>query len=234
MQWYIGTSGWGYKAWENRFYPKGIKPTERIRFYAQHFIAVEINNTFYRLPPKKQITNWEAIVPEGFTFAIKASQYITHRKRLKEPEETLVKFMDLASVQEKGGPILFQLPPRFHMDLERLEEFLQTLPKERRYTIEFRDPTWHTEPVYRLLKRYRVAFCLFEKGNLYSPRLTTTDFLYVRLHGRKEGYRGNYSNAALKDWHDWAEDQGLDTYFFFDNTDEKLYALENALTLQSF
>ena len=231
MRWHVGTSGWGYAAWRGTFYPDELPDNQRLSYYARFLDAVEINTSFYHLPKPQQIRGWEAIVPKDFTFTVKGSRYITHMKRLAEPEESLPKLMTLLEVQKKPSPVIFQLPPRFPKNAERLEAFLSALPGGRRYAIEFRDPDWHSEDIYTLLRAHNVGFCLFEKGELRSPKLYTADFSYVRLHGRKEGYKGCYSQAALRAWHRWLAEQRRDAYIFFDNTDEELYALENA---QSF
>lgn len=229
MQWHVGTSGWGYDAWNGIFYPEDLPDRERIGFYAQYFDAVEINTSFYHLPRPQTLVKWETAVSPHFLFAVKGSRYITHRKKLTDPEEPVSVLMDILKVQKKGGPVIFQLPPHWKVNAERLKHFIAVLPKARRYAIEFRDPSWHTEEIYALLRRYNIAFCLFEKADMRSPRLVTADFIYVRLHGRKEGYKGNYTKPVLSAWRRWLSDQGRDVYIFFDNTDEKLYAIENAL-----
>lgn len=232
MRWYVGTSGWGYNPWKGTFYPQNLPNREWISYYAKHFDSVEINTTFYHLPRPQQIVNWEEMVPKRFTFAIKGSRYITHLKRLKEPGQGVKKMMRVLRSRKKKGPIIFQLPPRFPKDIERLEKFIKILPKHQRYAIEFRDPDWHQDDVLGLLKRHNVAFCLFEKEKLFSPRLVTAPFVYVRLHGRKEDYKGNYSRSELRDWHTWLKAQMRDVYIYFDNTTEKIYALENAMTFK--
>lgn len=232
MKWYIGTSGWSYDQWKVGFYPEGLPAKERLRYYSTRFDAVEINNSFYHLPSHERLLDWQRTVPEHFTFALKASRYITHNKKLKDADRTVANLMKPVKGVEKIGPLLFQLPPRFGRNEERLEAFLKVLPKNHRCAMEFRDPSWYDEPVYALLRKHKVAFCLFEKGELHSPRLTTADFTYVRLHGRKEGYRGNYTDAMLRNWHQWLKEQRQDCYIFFDNTEEKLYAVENALTFK--
>jgi uncharacterized protein YecE (DUF72 family) len=232
MQWQVGTSGWSYKRWIGEFYPADIPANTYLSYYAGYFSSVEVNTSFYHLPRADQFVKWEKAVPEDFIFCVKGSSYITHTKKLKDAAQSLPPLMEVLSIQKKRGPVLFQLPPRFHKNMERLEQFLAALPRKRRYTMEFRDPTWHDEEVYRLLSKHRIAFCLFEKGPLRSPRLSTTDFIYVRLHGRKENYKGNYSRTALAGWKKWLGDQGKDIYIYFDNTDEKMFAIENALSFQ--
>lgn len=214
------------------FYPEDIKPGERLAFYARHFDAVEINNSFYHLPKREQFDKWQHAVPEWFVFAVKGSRYLTHRKKLKEARRFMPVQMEPIRHQPKIGAVIFQLPPHWHRNMDRLKDFLRSLPKRQRFAIEFRDPDWHTAEVYRLLKEYNVAFCLFEKAELRSPRIATADFIYIRLHGRKEGYKGCYSAATLTQWLHWIEDQHKDTYIFFDNTDEKMYAVDNASTFR--
>jgi len=140
--------------------------------------------------------------------------------------------MKSLALQRKIAPVIFQLPPRFNKDIGRLKKLLALLPRRRRYAFEFRDPSWHDKDIYDLLRRHKIAFCLFEKGELRSPRLSTADFNYVRLHGRKENYKGNYSASELKDWHRWLQAQKKDAYIFFDNTAQKIYALDNARAFQ--
>jgi uncharacterized protein YecE (DUF72 family) len=232
MHWYVGTSGWSYESWTGGFYPPRIRPAELLAFYARHFNAIEINNTFYHLPSARQIKAWERAVPSNFTFAIKASRYITHQMRLKDPGPHIARLMEPLSARTRPGPIIFQLPPRFPKDPERLEQFLKALPEGQRCAFEFRDPSWHAEDIYELLRNYNAAFCMFEKGSCFSPRIATADFLYVRLHGREEGYRGNYSDEALKDWCNWLSRHRKDVYIFFDNTAEECSAVENAATFR--
>jgi uncharacterized protein YecE (DUF72 family) len=231
MKWYIGTSGWSYPSWKNLFYPKEIPQREWLAYYARHFDAVEINNTFYRAPAAAQIHKWEEAICGDFTFAIKASRLVTHLKRLKDPAETIPELMKPLEIRKRKGPIIFQLPPGLSKDTELLKNFLKALPKRQRFAMEFRNPSWHSDEVYELLRQYHVAFCMFEKAELRSPRVMTADFAYVRLHGRESGYKGNYSVAALQDWHGWLKAQKSDAYVFFDNTAEKTDALDNAKTL---
>ena len=233
MQWHIGTSGWSYPSWAGDFYPRGTKRTEWLHAYAQHFDTVEINNSFYAPPKPEQLAKWQTMVPPHFLFAVKAPRLISHLQRLHDIDQPLADFLASLQHQPKLGPILFQLPPRFPKHLDRLERLLQHLPKTRRTAIEFRDPDWHDESVYALLRRYNTAFCLFELADYHSPRLATADFTYLRLHGRKKNYRGCYHIPELEDWHRWLAAQQRDAYVYFDNTAEKLYAIENALALRA-
>lgn len=232
----VGVSGWQYPDFSERFYPDELEKPEQLGFYAEHFPTVEINNTFYQLPSENNIQRWRERVPEDFVFAIKASRYITHMKNLLEPEETLPNFFERISLfGEKGGPILFQLPPHWGVNAERLMNFLPELPEGFRYAMELRNPTWLDEKVYAILREHEVAFCIYEIDFRQSPILTTTDFVYIRLHGPGRAYNDPYDLDVLGRWADriksWVG-SGLDVYCYFDNT-HRGYAWENAQTLLS-
>ena len=197
---------------------------------------MEINNSFYRLPQKKTFEQWRDTVPDGFLFAVKASRFITHMKKLKDPETALATFMErISGLGEKLGPILFQLPPYWRLNLERLEAFLSALPDGYRYAFEFRDPTWFHPTVYQALAKHRAAFCIYELAGLKSPIELTSDFTYLRLHGPGDAYSGNYPTETLKQWadtfYDWTK-AGTEVYCYFDN-DELGYAAQNAAELRS-
>jgi uncharacterized protein YecE (DUF72 family) len=143
---YVGTSGWHYKHWVGTFYPKKVKSEKQFDFYEKHFHTVELNNSFYRLPKQKTFTQWRKNSRNNFLFSVKASRYITHQKKLKDPKESVKKFFQhVRYLREKLGPILFQLPPSWKVNVERLNEFLKILPKHLRYVFEFRNPTWYTQ-----------------------------------------------------------------------------------------
>jgi uncharacterized protein YecE (DUF72 family) len=172
-----------------------------LAFYARQFLTVEINNSFYHLPAPATLRQWREAVPPEFCFAIKASRYLTHMKKLREPEPGLARFLPLAEVLgAKLGPILFQLPPRWGCDAERLAAFLAALPTGHRYIFELRDPTWHTPAIYHLLARHNAAFCVYELTGIRSPIKVTADFAYVRLHGPDGKYQGCYDQEALAGW----------------------------------
>ena len=232
----IGTSGWQYSDFSERFYPEDLKKTEQLAYYANRFPTVEINNTFYHLPKQSTVERWYAIVPSHFIFSVKASRFITHIKKLQEPEETLANFYDrIAHLGDKCGPILFQLPPYLSLDLARLNHFLPCLSGNYRHTIEFRNKSWLREDVYALLRKHNVALCIYDINFFQSPILTTTDFVYIRLHGPGQAYRDPYDLKSLGRWagriKDWIA-LGKDVYCYFDNT-YRGYALENAKTLLS-
>ena len=174
-------------------------------------------------------------MPDDFTFAVKASRYITHMKKLKDPQQSLERFLHaITFLEDKLGPILFQLPPMWKLDFERLKSFIEALPPYYRYTFEFRHPDWYNERVYALLQEHNMAFCNYELARHMSPIQVTADFVYVRLHGPEEGkYQGSYSEESLRWWaqqvRNWKA-MGKDVYIYFDN-DQLGYAGFNARTL---
>ncbi|MFQ5927733.1 MAG: DUF72 domain-containing protein, partial [Terriglobia bacterium] len=180
----VGTSGWHYAHWRGPFYPEKMGSREMLPFYCQRLATVEVNNSFYHLPAKKIFRLWRQQTPREFLFAVKASRYITHMKKLKDPREPLKKFLSHAEeLGGKLGPILFQLPPRWGRDAARLKDFLQALPKKHRTTFEFRDPSWFHRETYALLEQHNAAFCVFDLAGQKSPRRLTANFAYLRLHG---------------------------------------------------
>jgi uncharacterized protein YecE (DUF72 family) len=232
---HIGTSGWHYDHWRGPFYPENLANADLLEFYQQKFHTVEINNSFYRLPSEKALTDWRNSVPAGFIFAIKGSRFITHMKKLKDPAPALAPFMErVPLLEDRLGPILFQLPPHWHFNGARLRGFLKALPREYRYALELRDPTWLNEKAIDLLREYGAAFCIYELAGRVSPREVTADFVYIRLHGPGGAYQGRYDRQALAGWAGaisaWAA-QGKAVYCYFDN-DEAGYAALNALELQ--
>jgi len=231
---HIGTSGWHYSHWKGPYYPKDLSTKDFLAHYAKEFSTVEINNTFYRLPEVATLQNWQALVPKNFLFSVKASRYITHVKKLKDPKASLRKFFTrIQHIKEQVGVILFQLPPKWSLNLPRLEEFLKALPKGYRFAFEFRDPSWLCDEVYALLKKGKHALCLYEFAGEKTPLIVTAKFVYVRLHGPKRAYQGSYSPKALDKWAkqflEWAK-KGIHVFCYFDN-DEKGYAPKNALKL---
>ena len=232
---HIGTSGWHYKHWKGVFYPVDIRDGEMLRFYVARLRTAEINNTFYRFPSEKALAEWRNAAPAGFIFAVKASRYITHIKKLKDAGEPVSNFVErVRTLGDKLGPILFQLPGHWRYDRDRLDSFLGALPAGQRYVFEFRDPTWFEVPVYEALSRAGAAFCVYDFDGRQSPREVTADFVYVRLHGPDGAYQGSYDDERLSAWARqlliWVGDE-KDVYCYFDN-DEKGYAVQNALTLR--
>ncbi len=232
---HIGTSGWHYDHWKDRFYPADLPKEQWLSFYADHFETVEINNSFYHLPNPETFDLWRQTVGKGFRFAVKASRYITHMKKLKDPKESLSKFFKASEhLKNKRGPILFQLPPKWHVNTERLASFIEALPGKCRYTFEFRDESWFDKKVYDVLKEYGIAFCIYDMAGQVTPRQVTADFIYVRLHGPSSKYEGDYTKRQLNAWgkrfKDWMKD-GKDIYCYFNN-DLKGCAVRNADSLR--
>jgi len=237
---FIGTSGWNYKHWWNdEFYPKDLKPSEWLKYFVRHFDTVELNNSFYRLPSEAAFQNWRIQVPSHFIFSVKASRFLTHIKRLKDPEEPLDLFFSRARhLKRHLGPILFQLPPQFKIDLDRLDAFLRALKKHgagknRRWVIEVRDTTWLVSPVFDYLRKYHVALCFADWRDMHVTQPVTADFVYVRRHYGK-GNGGNYRKrdldqdvAQIRAW----LKSGLDVYVYFNN-DMGGHAIRNAKYVQ--
>ncbi|MFP5438992.1 MAG: DUF72 domain-containing protein [Bacteroidia bacterium] len=232
---YIGTSGWQYKHWRGTFYPGNIKVKDHFEYYMKHFDTVEINASFYRIPTKETFVKWRDKLDECFVYVVKANRYITHFNKLQDIGVSLDTFLtNAAELQDKLGPILFQLPPGWEVDTQRLENFLKILPKDMRYVFEFRNTTWYNDEVDMLLKQYNCAFCIYQLGGHISPVKVTANFVYLRLHGPKGKYKGSYSDEMLTEWathcREWLSDN-KDVYVYFDN-DEKGYAAFNALKLK--
>jgi uncharacterized protein YecE (DUF72 family) len=207
-----GTSGFAFKEWKGSFYPADLKDDAMLGFYSGKFPAVEINNTFYRLPKENVLQDWASQVPEPFTFAIKASQRITHFARLKPECASAVEFLlkNTASLGGRLGPILFQLPPNLKKDIPRLTAFLELLPPDRRYTIEFREPSWFDDETYELLQSRDIAMCIIEQPDFASPHVATASWGYLRLH------RFDYSSEMLAEWASRIGGQSWnDAYVFF-------------------
>jgi uncharacterized protein YecE (DUF72 family) len=231
----IGTSGYHYKHWVDTFYPPKTPASKMLDYYVRHFDSLELNNSFYRLPSIEAFEAWRDATPTNFVFAVKASRFITHNKKLKDPENALDNILPRAEhLGKKLGPVLFQLPPKWKLNLERLEGLLEILPRERRYAFEFRELSWITPEVNRLLERYNASFCIYELAGYHTPFDITADFAYVRLHGPDAGkYQGSYSHAQLRAWarriQEWSATLKA-IYIYFDN-DQAGYAAQNALEL---
>jgi uncharacterized protein YecE (DUF72 family) len=215
MRLLTGTSGFAYKEWKGSFYPDDLPASEMLRFYAERFPAVEINNTFYRMPSESVLRQWSEVVPEGFTFVLKASQQITHRKRLKEADEAVGYFFGVARTLERRlGPTLIQLPPNLKKDLPRLEKFLEAIPEDVRVAFEFRNPSWFEDDVYEALRARGAALCIAHDEEQETPLVATAGWGYLRLR------QVQYDDSALDRWigairaQDWSE-----TYVFFKHED---------------
>jgi len=230
----IGTSGWHYDHWVGPFYPEGTTSDAFLSFYAQRFDTVEVNASFYRLPEESTLAAWRDGAPEGFTFAAKASRYLTHMKKLDDPSEPLDTFLTrMRTLGPKLGPVLFQLPPNWGFDAGRLASFLDALPSDLTAVFEFRDESWFDDRAYGLLRAHGATFCIYDLAGRTSPKVVTSDVAYVRLHGPGDAYEGSYDARTLSGWagafSTWAS-RGTDVYCYFDN-DQAGYAPKNALRL---
>lgn len=234
---YIGTSGWIYSHWDGVFYPQDLPSKDKLKYYASHFKTAEINYSFYHLPRPKTYQNWYSQTPEGFLFAVKASRFITHIKRLKGVKTAWKTFLENAlNLKEKLGPILFQFPPSFKAtaeNIKRLEDFLKIL-RGQASVFEFRHKTWCDKKIYKLLKKYKTAWVIADSPRYPRADVVTTDFVYIRMHGSKMMFSSNYTKKELQDLAQkikkWLK-QGLAIYVYFNN-DAYGYAVKNAKTLK--
>ncbi len=235
----IGCSGWNYAHWRNGvFYPPRCPQRNWLRFYARQFGTVELNTTFYRLPQRSSVERWVDETPNGFTFAVKVSRYLTHVKRLSDLPEHLALLYDRIDPllhSPKLGPLLWQLPPTFRLDVDRLATALEQLPRGQRHAFEFRHPSWFCDETYVLLREHGVALVIADRPqvNEFQTHELTADFTFVRFHSGTRGRNGNYSHAELQEWRDrlegWAREGDVYAYF---NNDWEGYAIENARYLQ--
>jgi uncharacterized protein YecE (DUF72 family) len=218
---FIGTSGWSYEHWRGPFYPQDLKSAGWLPFYIEHFKTVEVNNTFYHLPTEKAFEGWKGAAPGDFTYSLKSSRFITHVKRLKDAKEPVELFLDRARILKKNlGPVLFQLPPKWGCNTERLKEFIGFLPKNIRFVFEFRDLSWFTEEVFTLLRKKGIALCIYSMPDFTSPLELTAPFTYIRFHGTGTLYGGRYTPEELKEWAKTIKrftKKGMDVYAYFNN-----------------
>jgi uncharacterized protein YecE (DUF72 family) len=232
---HVGCSGWNYESWRGAIYPDDLPRTRWLERYAELFDTVEVNNTFYRLPEKKTVAAWGERTPEGFEFAIKASRYLTHVKRLKGIGQGIRRFMArIRPLREQGklGPLLWQLPGNFQRDDRRLERFLDVLP-EGRHAIELRHPSWFDDHVYAALGEAGVALVIGDHPERpFQTHEMTAPWTFVRLHYGHRGRRGNYSDAELATWKRritaWRRKREVYVYL---NNDWEAFAPANALKL---
>lgn len=232
----IGTSGWHYKHWIGRYYPENVKPGEMLKFYLRDFDTVELNNTFYQLPKETSFDAWRDAAPVKFVYAVKGSRFITHMIKLKDPQRGLANFLPRAErLGRKLGPILWQLPPRWNANPERLDEFLAQLPRTHHYAVELRNESWMSDAVLEVLRKHNAAFCIYELAGYRTPIELTADWTYIRLHGPTSfKYQGSYTDQQMEEWAeriDGWRGSLKQVYVYFDN-DDSAYAVNNALTLK--
>jgi len=231
MNYRVGTSGWSYDHWKGAFYPETLPASRRFEHYAQQFDTVEINSTFYRIMPDTTFEGWRHKAPSGFLYALKMWQQITHRKKLNNVGGEVADFLKRATrLGDRLGPILIQLPPNLHLDLKRLASFLPLLSGEFEYAVEFRHPSWFTDPVYDLLRSRKIAFCVFHHIEFDCPRIVTAPLVYLRFHGSSGIYSGRYGRKGLEPWAEFAagclrKGHHIAAYF---NNDYMAQAVEDA------
>jgi uncharacterized protein YecE (DUF72 family) len=232
---YIGTSGWTYNDWRERFYPRDIARKDWLSWYSKQFLSTEINGSFYRTPSIKAVQTWRDRTPAKFRFAWKASKFITHWKRLSVRSENSIELLvsRLAILGTKCGPVLFQLPPQFRADRERLANFLNMLSATYSYAFEFRHESWYEEQIFALLREQNVSLCLSDHHDAPAPWVTTARHVYVRAHGPTGRYKGSYASTTLRAWAKHIKcwrDANKACYVFFDN-DQKSAAPKDAKRL---
>ncbi len=232
---FIGTSGWVYGDWgDNVFYPEELKEKDWLKFYCQHFQTVEINATFYHQMSAKTFKNWYNKVPENFIFSVKISRFLTHVKKLNEPKEPWQRFINSAKeLKEKLGPILVQLPPNLHVNLDKLKELIRVVSKQYKVALEVRHQSWFDESVYKMIKKLNISLVFSYGEGLPAEEEITADFIYVRMHGPGDLYGSKYTTRQLKKLADkirlWKR-QVKDIYIYFNN-DTNGYAVDNAKKL---
>lgn len=218
---FVGTSGWVYKGWAGTFYPEDLAARDHLAFYASNFNTVEINASFYRLPPESMVCGWRERAPKGFIFALKGSRFITHMKKLKVERASIDIFFERAALlKEHLGPILWQLPPNLQFDPDRLDAFLSMLPKRFRYAVEFRHPSWINEQTFDLLRKHRAAHVHLSSRAMPMDLTITADLVYIRFHGLEGGFAHDYTRNELKPWADHCRDalrDGLQVHAYFNN-----------------
>jgi uncharacterized protein YecE (DUF72 family) len=230
---WIGTSGWHYDSWRGRFFPDRLPLKNQLQYYASQFPTTELNGVFYRTPTPEAVKSWRAQTGKDFVFAWKASKFITHWKRLSGNSVNSLELLEnrLSLLGDKAGPVLFQLPPQFHANRDRLASFLKLLSNKRRYSFEFRHPSWYVPQVFRLLSDQNISLCISDHHDAPAPWKRTADFVYVRGHGPGGRYKGHYSPQMLTAWarriRSWKK-QRCDIYVYFDN-DQKSAAPADAL-----
>jgi uncharacterized protein YecE (DUF72 family) len=232
---WIGTSGWTYDGWRGSFYPSDIPRKRWLAWYAEQFRTAEINGSFYRTPSLSAVKAWRDQTPDNFLFAWKASKFITHWKRLTDNCKNSLELMEtrLKMLEPKIGPVLFQLPPQFKANPERLKSFLKLLNKKRHYAFEFRHPTWYDPNILKVLEDHNIALCLSDHHDAPAPWEVTARHVYVRGHGPSGRYKDRYPPSTLGSWKEtfagWRR-RRLTVYCYFDN-DQKTAAPKDAQLL---
>ncbi len=228
---FVGTSGWQYDSWRGRFYPPDLPKSRWLEFFVTRFPTVELNNSFYRLPSEAAFRGWRDRTPDGFVMAVKASRYLTHIRRLRDPKDPVDLFWSRArELGPRLGPVLIQLPPKFACDLERLEGLLKVLPKGMRPAVEFRDPSWEVKRVYDLLDANGAALVLADRPGARVPEVVTGGWSYIRFHQGQSGI-ADYTRDRLRRWADRIATMPASDVFVYFNNDPGGAAVRDAKAL---
>lgn len=244
MEILIGTSGWIYKDWAERFYPKDLKDAEKLPYLAKHFPTVEINSSFYRLPNKAAFRSWNNQAPRGFKFSIKMPRYLTQMKKLtldNQSKPYLNDFIKNSKILNGNlGAVLIQLPPHFGCNIERLGEFIKYLKKyaaarkfKADFCIEFRHETWFSNDIYKLPRKNKIGFVIGQSSKWPQDKVFTADFSYIRFHGPKDVFASSYTNKQMKEWAEFITSQkNIKKFYVYFNNDQSAKAIDNAYYLQ--
>jgi len=236
-KYHIGCSGWHYDHWRVLYYPERLPKPRWLQFYARQFSTVELNNSFYHLPSEKAFATWRESTPNNFVFAVKVSRFITHIKRLRNLGSAVENFLSRACLlQDKLGPLLYQLPPSMKRNDKILEDFLSSLPQEYRHVFEFRHESWLTDSLFQILRRHNAGLCVFDMPGFTCPLVATSDIAYIRFHGSEALYSSCYSDKELAQWAKKIAHLGekVEAVYVYFNNDAEAFAVKNALTLIEF
>ncbi len=235
MKYFIGCSGYFYWGWKGKFYPEDLKPNQWFNYYSKIFNTVEINSTFYHFPRPSTIKKWYKDSPENFIFSVKVNKTITHLKKFNGTEDLVNRFYSVVSenLKEKTGTFLFQLPPSYKYSKNNLEKIVNQLNLEFKNVVEFRHKSWWNEDVYDILAENNISFCSISSPKLPEDLIKTSDFGYVRFHGKERWYDYDYSDKELKDWAERIKKANFKECFIYFNNDYNAYAPKNALTLKN-
>ncbi len=229
---YLGCSGWYYNDWKGKFYPDKLNKSKWLEYYSKQFNTVEVNNTFYRFPSKKNLQKWYEKTPDEFQFTLKVNQLITHRKIFKDTQDTIKRFYNLAEIlEEKLSCVLFQIPPQKTKDIQFLKDIAKQLDPSINNVIEFRDISWFDHEVYDILKEFNIIFCSVS-SNFPQELITTSKIAYIRFHGcGMERYRYYYSKEELNKWGEMIKKSNAKSIFCYFNNDYNANAPQNCLVL---
>lgn len=236
MKYFLGCSGYYYRGWKGKFYPENLKTSEWLEYYSKFFNTVEINSTFYHLPKVSNLRRIYKKTPRDFKVSVKVNRYITHLKKMKEVKDRVREFYEICKngLGEKLGCILFQMPPSYAYSSENIERILENLDKSFKNVVEFRHKSWWNEEVFKIFKEEGICFCSVSAPTLPEDLIKTSDYIYIRFHGRKGWYAYNYTNEELKTWAEKIKNSGAEEVWAYFNNDVNAYAPFNCLKLKEY